>query len=79
MSVQRQVKLIGIVPSCLCNRQPKAYCTDFTEYHLECNHCAIFTVRLSNLQSAKMEFARLLRVVREDKQKQEATLLGVVK
>lgn len=72
MPTQQTVKLTGIIPTCVCGKTPHAYCTDGKLYHLEHYPCQIFTVKLSSLNAAKVEFARVVSTVRADRERTRA-------
>lgn len=79
MPTQRAVKLVGVIPTCICGKPPHAYCTDGKLYHLECYPCQVFTVKLSTLLAAKIEFVRVIRTVTEDRRKANEPQLHTVR
>lgn len=66
MSTQRQVKLGWPAPTCNCGRPPHMYSTDYTLYHIECNHCHIVTPKFHSSDKARKAFRYLINALLED-------------
>ncbi len=69
MSTQRQISTTDPLPVCACGKAPRAYITlsgTSTKFHIECAPCSHATPKFYVLDTAQVEFERMMNAVRED-------------